>query len=103
MDILKPYIHVKPNEFWVAAGRILDGSELIKTLCGRIGSFPSADCRVLEDIDSLIDKDLGLGQKERSFEEVELGDKIVAEIEGDILERLLHETVAMVGVGVRME
>lgn len=64
----------------------------------RIQSLPSANCQVLEDIDALIDKDLRkkeLGIRGRVFEEEEEeGESIVLEIERDIFESLVHESVA---------
>lgn len=76
----------------------MNGLELINTLCMRIQSLPSANCQVLEDIDALIDKDLRkkeLGIRGRVFEEEEEeGESIVLEIERDIFESLVHESVA---------
>ncbi|KAM3382143.1 hypothetical protein P3S68_007716 [Capsicum galapagoense] len=65
--------------------------ELIDTLCTRIRSFPSANCQVLEDIDALIEKDMSTLSSATFFEdEVE---SIVCEIERDIMEELVHDTV----------
>lgn len=91
-DILKPC----SNKF-KQCSRLVHGEELIDTLCARIRSFPSANCQVLEDIDSLIDKDMqkweigGILASTTFFEqEVE---SIVCEIERDIMEELVHDTV----------
>ncbi|XP_022754673.1 uncharacterized protein LOC111302987 [Durio zibethinus] len=99
MGILKPYFNMKP---WVITFghdfSHMDGSQLIDTLCSKIRSFPRVDCRVLEDIDALIDRDL----PEIKFQSVmayeEEGEGIVAEIEKDLLEALVHETVKTVSL-----
>lgn len=90
VEILKPFINMKP---WAASSIIGHdcyhiGSQLIDTLCEKIGSFPRAKCCVLEDIDGLVDKDLKV-QSEMAFEEE--GEGIVMEIEKDILDTLMHE------------
>ena len=101
VDILKPYIKIKP---WVSpsvtAGRgHMQGSELIDTLCTQIRSYPRADCRVLEDIDGLIDKDLPpmKSQKRIAFEEE--GEGVVTELERDILDTLILEAAVEFRVG----
>lgn len=68
---------------------LMDGEELMETLCARIRSFPSANCQVLEDIDELIDKDM---QKWGFDEEVE---SIVCEMERDIMEEVVHDAVKL--------
>lgn len=104
--ILKPYLNLKPwSRNWNAESHIclehpLYGARLINTLCGRIRSFPSADCRVLEDIDGLIDTDLGKIWGNHTYEE-EFGDGIVGDVEGDILDGLMHETLLDIVSGVR--
>ncbi|KAK4363397.1 hypothetical protein RND71_018638 [Anisodus tanguticus] len=80
-EILKPY---KQD------CQLMYGKELIDTLCTRIRSFPSANCQVLEDIDALIDKDM---QKLDALFEEEQVETIVCEIERDIMEELLHDTM----------
>lgn len=97
VEILKPYMNLKPWANPVDRRDCYIGSELIDMLCARIRSFPCADCRVLEDIDALIDRDLTRNhslqlQGPVAFEEE--GEGIVAEIEKDILETLVHETAA---------
>ncbi|XP_009802125.1 protein LONGIFOLIA 1-like isoform X1 [Nicotiana sylvestris] len=100
VEILEPY-YIKLNPIWLKKRRLhrqMNGLELINTLCMRIQSLPSANCQVLEDIDALIDKDLRkkeLGIRGRVFEEEEEeGESIVLEIERDIFESLVHESVA---------
>ncbi|XVE64142.1 hypothetical protein DITRI_Ditri07aG0077900 [Diplodiscus trichospermus] len=101
IEILKPYFNMKP---WVlTVGHDfshMDGSQLIDTLCSKIRSFPRADCRVLEDIDALIDRDLPGTKLQRIMAYEEEGEGIVAEIEKDILEALVHETTADFGIRV---
>ncbi|XP_030532878.1 uncharacterized protein LOC115742620 [Rhodamnia argentea] len=102
VQILKPCLNLKP---WVGASerhshrryhRHDEGSQLIETLRTKIESFPRADCRVLEDVDALIDKDLPR-MKHQSLRALEdEGDGLVVEIERDILDTLVQETaVAM--------
>lgn len=103
--VLKPYLNLKPWSSWNAKTHIcleqpLCGSQLINTLCGKIRSFPLADCKVLEDIDGLIDTDLGKSWESDAYEE-EFGDGIVGDVEGDILEGLMHETLLDLLFGVR--
>ncbi|KAK7343650.1 hypothetical protein VNO77_12559 [Canavalia gladiata] len=63
---------------------------LLETVWKRVRSFPRAKCEVLEDIDGLIEIE---NMKEEKEEE-----GLVAEIEGNIWETLVHETfTVMVG------
>lgn len=66
---------------------------LLETVWERVRSFPRAKCEVLEDIDGLV-------EMEDTGEEEEEGERLVAEIEGKILETLVHETITVMG-GVR--
>ncbi|CAN0902659.1 hypothetical protein LINGRAHAP2_LOCUS22098 [Linum grandiflorum] len=100
--ILKPYINVKP---WTTTNRkprppppAARGSDLINDLCRRIRSFPNADCKVLEDIDALIDKDLPERWMETAAEEE--GERIVTDVEKEILESLIQETAGEVLVSL---
>ncbi|KAK2653727.1 hypothetical protein Ddye_013583 [Dipteronia dyeriana] len=98
-DVLKPVINIKP---WCnVIGSIcrgcyyygyMHGSNLIDTLCLVVGSFPCADCRVLEDIDGLIDKDLPKMKLQNEIAWEEEGEGVVTEIEKDILDSLINET-----------
>ncbi|XP_051143443.1 uncharacterized protein LOC127259875 [Andrographis paniculata] len=63
---------------------------LVEELCRKIDNFPAANCLVLEDIDSLICKDFR--RLDGEFEEE--GERIVREIEAEIMEQLVRETVA---------
>lgn len=67
------------------------GEQLLDIMCNKIKNFRSVNCLVLGDIDALVDKDLPLKFLECE-EEVE---GLVMEIEGYILERLMHETVTL--------
>ncbi|KAH7557542.1 hypothetical protein ACOSP7_027347 [Xanthoceras sorbifolium] len=104
VDVLKPVINIKP---WCCnyvrrrghyyGSSMQQGLDLIDTLCLIIESFPCADCRVLEDIDGLIDRDLlkiMKLQNATSFEEE--GDGVVIEIEKYILDSLIHETASLI-------
>lgn len=97
-DILRPHLDFKP---WISpiVGNI-DHFGLADEVCKKIESFPAANCQVLEDIDSLIDKDLCKSRLNGYFEFE--GESLVSEIEGEIVEWLVSETVAMVGGAVRM-
>ncbi|KAE9618264.1 hypothetical protein Lalb_Chr02g0140881 [Lupinus albus] len=69
-----------------------DGMLLLERVWKKVGSFPRAKCEVLGDIDRLVDMNEGEGERERE-------EGLMAEIEGNILETLVHETVTvMVGV-----
>ncbi|XP_057798496.1 uncharacterized protein LOC131014522 [Salvia miltiorrhiza] len=70
------------------------GSRLVEELCKKVGNFPAAKCVVLEDIDSLIDKDLSKPQWDGFWGEEE---EMVREIEGEIVEWLVCEAVAVMG------
>ena len=91
-DILKPW---GSSSTGGGCRTRMQGAQLIQTLCAKIRSFPCADCRVLEDIDGLIEKDLPEVRLQRqsavAFEEE--GEEMVREIEKDIVETLVHETV----------
>ncbi|XP_039007426.1 uncharacterized protein LOC120135174 [Hibiscus syriacus] len=92
-EILKPCFNMKP---WVVSTvghgfSYTDGFRLIDTLCSRIGSFPCSDCRVLEDIDALIGRDLAEVNVQGVMAYEEQGEGIVAEIEKDILDTMLYQ------------
>ncbi|KAF7821269.1 serine/arginine repetitive matrix protein 1 [Senna tora] len=72
------------------------GSQLAERVWESIGRFPSAkNCEVLEDIDALIE----MKEMTMMMEEKEEGKAMmVAEIEGDIVDTLVHETVMELGV-----
>ncbi|CAL5364299.1 unnamed protein product [Camellia sinensis] len=102
VPILKPHINLKPWLSPAASSFQYDmcGSQLIDTLCSKIQSFPLADCRVLEDIDALIDQDLYGSQQLRGLVEFEEeGEEIVAEVEREIVETLVHEMAEEVVFG----
>ncbi|GER27051.1 hypothetical protein STAS_02732 [Striga asiatica] len=96
-EILKPKLDFMP---WGADLNTIaaDNLDLCGELCRRIGDFPAADCRVLEDIDSLIERDLRRPKLNSEFlgEERE---RLVCEIEGEITEWLVRETAAVVRGG----
>ncbi|XP_004309240.1 PREDICTED: uncharacterized protein LOC101301922 [Fragaria vesca subsp. vesca] len=96
VEILRPYLNLKP---WVNTTTSVTksgykGSKLIDIVCYKLQSFPGADCRVLEDIDALIDEDLPESNVQSvmalAFEEE--GEGVVREIEKDILDTLVQET-----------
>ncbi|KAI8564707.1 hypothetical protein RHMOL_Rhmol03G0202500 [Rhododendron molle] len=91
VEILKPYVSLNPWGSWVWFGHSIHGSELIEKICVKIRSFPSADCRVLEDIDALIENDLGRSELRGAVALEEEGEAIVAELEEDLVESLVHE------------
>ncbi|KAL6131957.1 hypothetical protein ACLB2K_070329 [Fragaria x ananassa] len=96
VEILRPYLNLKP---WVNTTTSVTksgykGSKLIDIVCYKLQSFPGADCRVLEDIDALINEDLPESNVQSvmalAFEEE--GEGVVREIEKDILDTLVQET-----------
>ncbi|KAL0317722.1 UNVERIFIED_CONTAM: hypothetical protein Sangu_2186500 [Sesamum angustifolium] len=91
-EILKPHFNLRPL---IPPITSVEHFPLVDELCKKIDSFPASNCQVLEDIDSLIDKDLRKSQLNGFFEEE--SENIVCEIETEILESLVRETVAMVG------
>ncbi|KAL0400820.1 UNVERIFIED_CONTAM: hypothetical protein Slati_4111900 [Sesamum latifolium] len=91
-EILKPHFSLRPL---VPPITRVEHSPLVDELCKKIDSFPASNCQVLEDIDSLIDKDLRKSHL-NGFSEEE-SENLVREIETEILESLVRETVAMVG------
>ncbi|TYG43049.1 hypothetical protein ES288_D12G305600v1 [Gossypium darwinii] len=95
-EILNPFFNMKPWVKFVGRERFSNmvGSQLINTLCSKIGRFPRSDCRVLEDIDALIDKDLPEMKLRCVMAYEEEGEGIVSEIGNSILEALVHETAA---------
>ncbi|KAJ8752931.1 hypothetical protein K2173_008666 [Erythroxylum novogranatense] len=101
VDILRPYINLKP---WTSSvrhdhGRMTKGSHLVDELCSKVGSFPQANCQVLEDIDAIIDKDLPQLKLQNDTAFDHEGEGIVWEIEKDLLDTLVHETASMLLYG----
>ncbi|XP_051122753.1 uncharacterized protein LOC127245768 [Andrographis paniculata] len=90
-DILRLRLDIRPR-----ISPVSDNYTLIDELCNKIEGYPAANCQVLEDIDSLIGKDLSEsqlpGQSEVEWE------GLVREIEGEIMDSLVRETAAMVAV-----
>ncbi|KAL7146422.1 hypothetical protein ABFS83_06G039800 [Erythranthe nasuta] len=96
-EITRPRFVIRPS-----ISQICDDSQfrLVDELCKRIDDFPAANCLVLEDIDSLIDRDLRQPQLNGRFEEEEEKESIVCEIEGEIMAWLVRETVVAMGAAV---
>lgn len=88
-EILTPQFNLKQ---WIPSTGENGHFPLVDELCKKIDSFPAANCLVLEDIDSLIDKDLLKSQLNGFFDEEE---NMVCEIEGEIVDWLVRETVAV--------
>lgn len=96
VEILKPHLKMKP---WIIKHERfaeMKGGQLGETLIAKIGRFPRADCRVLEDIDALVETDLQIGTA--PYEEE--GEGIVTEIEKDVVDTLILETTAYLLWGV---
>ncbi|GMH09060.1 hypothetical protein Nepgr_010900 [Nepenthes gracilis] len=68
------------------------GAHLVSLLCTRIQSFPSSDCRILKDIDALIDKDLPESENQNRVAFGEEYDALVMEIEREIMDSMIRET-----------
>jgi len=105
VDILRPYINMKPWSrtslgMFSQQDRIshMNGSHLVQMLCTKLRSFPCADCHDLKDIDGLIDKDLAQLKDHSEIAFGEEGDRIVMEVEKDIMDTLIHE-MAMIFYG----
>ncbi|RDX83297.1 hypothetical protein CR513_35800, partial [Mucuna pruriens] len=65
---------------------------LVERVWKRVGEFPRAKCEVLEDIDGLIERE-DMERENHGEEMEEEGERLVAEIEGNIWDTLVHETV----------
>ncbi|KAL2227135.1 uncharacterized protein LOC105160536 [Sesamum indicum] len=91
-EILRPHLNLRLP---IPPITRVEHFPLVDELCKKIDSFPASNCQVLEDIDSLIDKDLRKSQLNGFFEEE--WENIVCELETEILESLVRETVATVG------
>lgn len=74
------------------------GHTVLNALCREIRSFPSADCKALEDIDTLVEGDLSRWSKAapQSGEGCEV-EEIVAEVQRQIMDALVRETVVVFG------
>ncbi|KAL7147526.1 hypothetical protein ABFS83_06G113400 [Erythranthe nasuta] len=93
--ILRPHLDFKP---WVVSPAD-EQPCLIDEICKRIASFPAANCLVLEDVDSLVGGDLCNKWRINDGFFEEEGERLVCEIEGEIVESLVREAVVeMVGV-----
>lgn len=67
---------------------------MIKNVFQKVQSFPCANCQILEDIDALIEEeDMPKIKLQCAGALEEEGERIIAEIEGNILDKLVHETV----------
>ncbi|XP_027357291.1 uncharacterized protein LOC113866680 [Abrus precatorius] len=109
-EVLKEIIKPKGNQkrLWFLKGVCYQGSVegLIERVWKRVEEFPRAKCEVLEDIDALIEAQDMEDEDENGTEEE--GKGLVAEIEGNIWDTLVHETVMVmhfcgsVGSGVHV-
>ncbi|XP_076923635.1 uncharacterized protein LOC143585832 [Bidens hawaiensis] len=98
VDILKPYISLKP---WVGMGgpnsHRLYGSELIGILCEKIGGFPAADCQMLEDIDWLIEGDMRNSTRVVGVTAfADEAEELVSDVEHDVVDTLVGEVARMI-------
>ncbi|KAL8141497.1 hypothetical protein V2J09_014529 [Rumex salicifolius] len=83
----------------------LHGFQVMRMVWTKVKAFPRADCKILQDIDELVEMDLsgqasgsGMDAGFKAGEEEE--DDIVAEIERELVEALVFDTaVAVVGRG----
>ncbi|XP_021765216.1 uncharacterized protein LOC110729738 [Chenopodium quinoa] len=98
-DMLKPYVKLK-NHYHRRRHQKnhhdtqMNGFQLVKTLCSKIRSFPSADCQTLQDIDALVEKDMpriGATSDMIVYHDQGEGDDIVTEIERYIMDSLVQE------------
>ncbi|KAK7380219.1 hypothetical protein VNO78_32724 [Psophocarpus tetragonolobus] len=71
------------------------GEGLVERVWKRVGEFPRAKCEVLEDIDGLIEREDMEREKDSEGLEEE-GEGLVAEIEGNIWDTLVHETLMLI-------
>ncbi|KAI4351831.1 hypothetical protein L6164_006141 [Bauhinia variegata] len=99
IEILRPYKAWVGEDLFNYNG--MEGSQLIERVCKKIRSFRSANCQFLEDIDALIEEDMPKPKLQGAEALEEEGEGLVAEIEGNILETLVHETVMACSCSVR--
>lgn len=97
VEILKPYISLKP---WAKSHRNthrMYGSELVEKLSEQIRCFPGADCQVLEDIDMLIESDMRMCTRVVGTTAFELeAEELVTEMERDMVDTLVGELAGII-------
>lgn len=86
-DLLKPYLNDKPRVNAIQSCSLRTGWQLIDKPRTNI------ECQVLEDIDTIIDRDLPESEMRRPRASEEEGDCLVSELERDIWEELVLEVV----------
>ncbi|XP_027923122.1 uncharacterized protein LOC114181010 isoform X2 [Vigna unguiculata] len=96
-EVLKEILQDRgKNGLWFSkgVGGCWHGGNVVERVWKRVGEFPRAKCEVLEDIDGLIEgEDM---QRDKDGERLEEeGEGLVAEIEGNIWDTLVHETVML--------
>ncbi|GAB4858677.1 hypothetical protein Ancab_010149 [Ancistrocladus abbreviatus] len=94
VDILKP----NHKNFKIWDGQQIYGHQLVKLLCTRIGSFPSANCQVLQEIDAVVERDLPKLEQESRVTIQEESEAIVMAIERDILDSLVQDMTIFTNV-----
>ena len=71
-------------------------TELAEIVLKRVVEFPCAKCEVLDDIDNLIEgEDM---EKYSKVEDEEVREGLVMEIQGNILDTLVHETILVMEI-----
>nr|XP_043618103.1 uncharacterized protein LOC122589847 [Erigeron canadensis] len=89
-EILRPYMNCV-GPYLPQAICTMCGNELIKKVCDKIDSFgPGAKCDTLEDIDGLIERDMGTGLRRLLMTAVEAE---IGEIVTEIVEMMVVEMV----------
>lgn len=92
---VKPFLNIRP---WINPKKLYrcynsTGEQLLEELWSEICSFPQADCKIVEDVNALVNRDLANIEECQmaSHEDVE---KIGFEVEQHIFKSLIEEAVA---------
>ncbi|GAB4826024.1 hypothetical protein Ancab_008893 [Ancistrocladus abbreviatus] len=94
VDILKPPNHTNSKTrggYTTRHNGQICGYQLVKLLCTRMRSLTSANCQVLQDIDSLVERDLPKLAQGSQVAIQEESEALVMEIERNILESLVQD------------
>ncbi|XP_047322939.1 uncharacterized protein LOC124926703 [Impatiens glandulifera] len=95
-DLVNEFLEMEFSRKELGLGnRMLKGPDLVRTVCHKIQNLPASDCRVLEDIDGIIENDLrGIGKKLVMIGEDEK-EAIMEKIERELMDKLVEETTSL--------
>ncbi|KAL6003978.1 hypothetical protein ACLOJK_004524 [Asimina triloba] len=98
-DALRPHLSMRP---WARPRpappkvKAMTGEQLLQLLWAQLRAFPLADCQTLEDIDSLVEKDLEANANANSNSAADwccwcCWDEVVEAVEREIVDSVVHE------------